>query len=81
MSANTNPYCNHRPDNSHYHPHYLTLLLACAVIIAGLALMTGEGSSESSFCSDIFSQRRVVVAPAICLLGYLMIVVAIIRKK
>lgn len=39
------------------------LLAACALIIAGYILMAGPGSTEQSFNPDIFSTRRITVAP------------------
>lgn len=42
--------------------------------------MAGPGSTEQSFCADIFSQRRIVLAPLLCLSGYLLIIIAILRK-
>jgi len=53
---------------------------ACLLIATGYFLMAGPGSTEQSFCADIFSQRRIVLAPLLCLSGYLLIIVAILRK-
>lgn len=41
---------------------------------------SGPGSTESSFNPDIFSTRRIVIAPALCLAGYLLMIVGIIKK-
>lgn len=57
------------------------VIAACALIVAGYLLMSGPGSTEQSFNPDIFSPRRIVVAPMLCLAGYLLIIVAIVRKK
>ena len=57
------------------------LLTAILLIAAGYALMYGDGSTEQAFNPDIFSPRRIVWAPAVCLLGYLLIVVGILRRK
>ena len=51
------------------------------LIITGYVLMSGSGSTEQSFNPDIFSTRRIVVAPMVCLAGYLLVVVGIICKK
>ena len=37
--------------------------------------------SEHSFNSDIFSVRRIVIAPILCLAGYLLIIIGILYKK
>ena len=57
------------------------MMMACVLIIAGYILMSGPGSTEQSFNPDIFSPRRIVVAPILCLSGYLLIVVGILRKS
>ena len=55
-------------------------MAACALIVLGYILMSGPGSTESSFNPDIFSTRRIVIAPELCLAGYLLIIVGIIKK-
>lgn len=57
------------------------LIAACILIAVGYLLMAGPGSTEQAFNPDIFSTRRIVVAPMLCLAGYLLIVVGILRKK
>lgn len=57
------------------------IIAACALIIMGYILMSGPGSTEQSFNPDIFSARRIVIAPILCLSGYLLIIVGILRKK
>jgi hypothetical protein len=42
--------------------------------------MSGSGSTEQTFNPDIFSFRRIVVAPVLCLIGYLLIIVGILKK-
>lgn len=56
------------------------LMGACLLfIIGGFLLMTGPGSSiEGGFNPDIFSTRRIVVGPAFCFLGFLLMAFAII---
>jgi hypothetical protein len=46
----------------------------------GYILMSGIGSTESFFNPDIFSPRRIVIAPMLCLAGYLLIIVGIVKK-
>lgn len=57
------------------------LIIACLLIITGYVLMSGPGSTEQAFNPDIFSTRRIVVAPMVCLAGYLLVVVGILRRK
>jgi hypothetical protein len=42
--------------------------------------MSGTGSTETYFNPDIFSPRRIVIAPMLCLAGYLLIIVGIVKK-
>jgi hypothetical protein len=51
------------------------------LIAVGYLLMAGPGSTEQAFNPDIFSTRRIVIAPVLCLAGYLLIVVGILRKE
>ena len=59
--------------------------VALALIIIGFALMSGGGSTDGvTFNPEIFNARRISVAPLVTLLGYLMMVVAIVapdKKK
>ena len=61
--------------------HYGVSALAVPLILSGLLLMTGEGSSNETFCPDIFSTRRIILAPLLCLVGYLMLIPAIVWRR
>lgn len=54
---------------------------SCVVILAGYLLMLCSGSTEQSFNPGIFSFRIIVIAPILCLMGYLMIIVGILHKN
>ena len=56
------------------------LLAAGMVIIIGFLLMTGPGSTETTFEPDIFSVRRIKVAPVVCFLGFIFMIYGILRK-
>ena len=57
------------------------IIIAALLIAIGYLLMYGDGSTEQSFNPDIFSPHRIIVAPMLCLAGYLLIVVGILRKQ
>ena len=61
--------------------HYVVSALAVSLILSGFLLMTGEGSSNETFCPDIFSARRIILAPLMCLAGYLMLIPAILWRR
>ena len=50
-------------------------------VVLGFILMSGSGSAEGTFDADIFSARRIKVAPLCCLFGFLFIIYAIMFKK
>ncbi|MDO4721898.1 DUF3098 domain-containing protein [Porphyromonas circumdentaria] len=58
--------------------NYILIIASLLLIIFGIILMSGGGSVDGvSFNPDIFSVRRIVVAPIISLLGFLLMIVAI----
>jgi hypothetical protein len=58
----------------------IIILSAVVFIVVGYLLMSGPGSTEQTFNPNIFSFRRIVVAPVLCLIGYLLIIVGILKK-
>ena len=58
----------------------IIILSAVVFIVVGYLLMSGSGSTEQTFNPDVFSFRRIVVAPVLCLIGYLLIIVGILKK-
>ena len=60
--------------------NFILLAVGMAIVILGFILMSGGGSNETTFGADIFSTRRVVVAPTVTLVGFLSIIYAVIRK-
>ena len=60
--------------------NYVLLAIGMAVVIIGFLLMSGSGSSETAYDPDIFSARRIKVAPVICLLGFVSMIYAVVRR-
>lgn len=60
--------------------NFILIALGVAIIIAGLLLMTGPSSTETHFEPDIFSTRRVVVAPLVCFVGFVFMIFAIMFR-
>ena len=60
--------------------NYILIAVGVIIIIAGLLLMTGPSSTETHFEPDIFSTRRVVVAPLVCFVGFVFMIFAIIFR-
>jgi hypothetical protein len=61
--------------------NYKLLAIGFAIIVIGFLLMLG-GKSESpdKFSSDIFSFRRITLAPIVVLTGFIFEILAIMRK-
>ena len=59
---------------------FILLAIGMAVIIVGFLLMTGPSSTEGYFEPDIFSVRRIKVAPAVCFFGFIFMIYGIVRK-
>lgn len=60
--------------------NFILLIVGMAVIIIGFLLMAGPASTETHFEPDIFSVRRIKVAPAVCFFGFIFMIYAILRK-
>lgn len=59
---------------------YILLAAGMAVVIIGFLLMSGAGSTDTAYNPDIFSVRRIKVAPLVCLAGFVSMIYAIVRK-
>lgn len=58
--------------------NFILLAVGMAIVIVGMILMSGSGSNENAFNPEIFSARRIKVAPAVCLFGYLFMIYGIL---
>ena len=57
------------------------IIIGLLFIVAGLWLMSGESTTETAFNPEIFSPRRIRLAPIVCLLGYLIEVVTCLKSS
>ncbi|MFA4181647.1 DUF3098 domain-containing protein [Xylanibacter rodentium] len=60
--------------------NFILLAVGMAVVIIGFLLMSGPGSTDTTYEPDIFSVRRIKIAPVVCLVGFVSIIYAIVRK-
>ena len=60
--------------------NFILLGIGMAIVILGFILESGGCSNEHTFDAEIFSTRRIVVAPTVTLIGFLSIIYAVIRK-
>lgn len=61
--------------------NYILLAVGMAVVVLGFILMSGGGSSEEAYNPDIFSLRRIKVAPVVCLIGFVSMIYAVLHKQ
>ena len=60
--------------------NYILLIVGMAVVVLGFILMAGPGSTADAYQPDIFSARRIKVAPVVCLVGFLSMIGAVMYK-
>jgi len=60
--------------------NYILVGIGIAIIIVGFLLMTGPSSTDQHFETDIFSVRRIGIAPVVTLVGFVLMIYAIIAK-
>ena len=60
--------------------NFILLAIGMAVVVIGFLLMVGPNSTDTTFEPDIFSARRTKVAPIVCLLGFVSMIYAVVRK-
>lgn len=60
--------------------NFILLAIGMVVVILGFILMTGPSSSEVAFQPDVFSVRRIKVAPAVCFLGFIFMIYGVMHK-
>ena len=62
--------------------NYVLLLAGLAIVIVGFILMSGGGSSDpNQFSDEVFSFRRITLAPLVVLFGYGFVMYAILKKN
>ncbi len=60
--------------------NFILLAIGMAIVIAGFILMSGPGSTVDRFEPEIFSFRRIKLAPVVSLIGFILIGYAVIKK-
>ncbi|HRH70288.1 MAG: DUF3098 domain-containing protein [Flavobacteriales bacterium] len=63
--------------------NYRLLLIGIGIVVLGYVLMAGGGNGDPNAFdeAEIFSARRITVAPIVVLIGYLFVVYAILKKS
>ncbi|MDR1879946.1 MAG: DUF3098 domain-containing protein [Tannerellaceae bacterium] len=62
--------------------NFVIIAVSVCIIIIGFVLMSGGGSEDGiSFNPEIFSTRRIVVAPLVTIIGFGLMVVGILKNS
>lgn len=62
--------------------NFIIIAIAMVCITIGFVLMSGGASADGvSFNPEIFSTRRIVVAPVITVIGFILMIVGIVKKS
>ena len=61
--------------------NFILLGVGMLVVIIGFLLMAGGSSTNEAYNPDIFSARRIKVAPIVCLLGFVSMIYAVVYKS
>jgi len=60
--------------------NFILLAIGMLVVILGFVLMSGSSTTETTFQADIFSARRIKIAPVVCFLGFIFMIYGVVRK-
>ncbi len=60
--------------------NFLLIAIGMVIVIIGFILMGGSASTEVAFNDDIFSTRRIKIAPLVCFIGFISMIYGVIRK-
>lgn len=60
--------------------NYILIAIGMALVIIGFLLMTGPNCTNEVFEPDIFSARRIKVAPLVTLFGFIVMIIAVAFK-
>ena len=60
--------------------NFILIAISMDIVVIGFLFMSGPGSTETEFSPEIFSDRRIKLAPVVCLVGFLMMIVAVMYK-
>ena len=61
--------------------NFIILAISIAIIIIGFWMMSGgKSTEETGFDPSIFSARRINIAPIVTMIGFALVVFAILKK-
>lgn len=60
--------------------NFILLGIGMLIVVIGFLLMSGDASTNEAYNPDIFSARRIKVAPIVCLLGFVSMIYAVVHN-
>ena len=62
--------------------NFILLAIAIIIIVIGFCLMSGGATTEETgFNPAIFNTKRIVIAPTVTMLGFILVIWAILKKN
>ena len=63
--------------------NYKIIVLGCAVVVLGFILMMGGGSDDPNIFNEqeLFSFRRITLAPFLIILGYMVVLFGVMKRN
>lgn len=60
--------------------NFILLGIGMLVVVIGFLLMAGGSSTNEAYNPDIFSARRIKVAPVVCFIGFVSMIYAVVHN-
>jgi hypothetical protein len=60
--------------------NFILLGVGMLVVVIGFLLMSGGSSTTEAYNPDIFSARRIKLAPIVCLIGFVSMIYAVVHN-
>ena len=61
--------------------NFILLGIGFAIVVIGFILMSGSSSTEQAYNPEIFSVRRIKVAPVVCFIGFISLLLQLRKMK
>ena len=63
--------------------NYMFIIIGCLVVLLGFVLMSGGGSQDPNIFNEeeLFSFRRITLAPFLVMSGYVLVLFGIMKKQ
>ncbi len=84
ITISSKPFFNQQGEKATFSfgaDNYKMMLIGIGIITLGMILMIGGGSDDpNKFSEDIFSFQRLTLSPLVIVAGYVVVLLAIIKK-